>query len=233
MELSKRLQAIADLVTEGFVVADIGTDHGYIPIYLTKAKKNSRVIAMDINEGPLERAKEHIQKEHQEMYIETRLSDGLQALYPGEVESVIIAGMGGGLIIKILEEYKDVTDSIKEFILQPQSEIMKVRTFLNEKGFVIIAEKMVFEEGKFYPMMKLKKGISKVYTQEELRYGELLLKQKHPVLRLFLEKEIETKERVLSELCMRQGSHVVKRTQELREEVSYARNALLRYYQNN
>ena len=167
------------------------------------------------------------------MYIETRQSNGLQTLHPGEVECVIIAGMGGGLIIKILREHREIDDSIKEFVLQPQSEIMKVRTFLSENGFVIIEENMVLEEGKFYPMMKLKKGIAKVYTQEELRYGELLLRHKHPVLRQYLEKEIKTKEYVLSELCIRQGLHIEERKKELREEVSYARNALLQYYQDN
>ena len=130
-------------------------------------------------------------------------------------------------------EGKDVISKPKNELLPFHLEETKDEINKTYDQYTRTVEFQVFEEGKFYPMMKLKKGIPKVYAQEELRYGELLLKQKHPVLRLFLEKEIETKERVLSELCMRQGSHVVKRTQELREEVSYARNALLRYYQNN
>ena len=143
MELSKRLHAVAGLVTEGASVADIGTDHGYIPIYLVENRISPRVIAMDINRGPLERARFHIQEHGMEAQIETRLSDGLSALVPGEADTMIAAGMGGGLVIKILTQTPQVTDSLQEFILQPQSEIAKVREYLNSNGFISVAEDMV------------------------------------------------------------------------------------------
>lgn len=100
MELSKRLQAVADLVTEGASVADIGTDHGYIPIYLIEHHIAEKVIALDINRGPLERARMHIVGHGLKEKIETRLSDGLEKVLPGEVDTMIAAGMGGGLVIK-------------------------------------------------------------------------------------------------------------------------------------
>ena len=117
----------AALVTQGYTLADVGTDHGYIPIYLLQQKKIPAAIAMDINEGPLERAKEHIALYGLQAYIQTRLSDGVAALKPGEVEAVLIAGMGGGLVMHILKDGEKVCQSAKELILQPQSEIERVR----------------------------------------------------------------------------------------------------------
>ena len=113
MELSKRLYAVAGLVTEGASVADIGTDHGYVPIYLVKNKIASKVIAMDINKGPLERARMHIIGHGLKGQIETRLSDGLKMVNPGEVDAMIAAGMGGALVIKILEDSKG--ESVVDF----------------------------------------------------------------------------------------------------------------------
>ena len=158
MELSKRLQAVADLVTAHYKLADIGTDHAYIPIYLTQQKKITEAVALDVNEGPLQRAEEHIRENGLEAEIETRLSNGFQALQPGEVQSAVIAGMGGGLVIRILTEGAEVVRKLEECILQPQSEIEKVRAFLLEKGYEFLEEDMVCEDGKYYPMMRVEHG---------------------------------------------------------------------------
>lgn len=190
VKISNRLTTAAALVTQGYTLADVGTDHGYIPIYLLQQKKIPSAIAMDINEGPLERAKEHIALYGLQAYIQTRLSDGVAALKPGEVEAVLIAGMGGGLVMHILKDGEKVCQSAKELILQPQSEIEHVREFLREEGYTILAEDMVYEDGKFYPMMKVQYQGENV---EELKlsdlYGGLLLQNRHPVLKTFLEKE--------------------------------------------
>lgn len=194
VKISNRLMTAAALVTQGYTLADVGTDHGYIPIYLLQQKKIPAAIAMDINEGPLERAKEHIALYGLQAYIQTRLSDGVAALKPGEVEAVLIAGMGGGLVMHILKNGEKVCQSAKELILQPQSEIEHVREFLREEGYAILAEDMVLEEGKFYPMMKVQyQGEKAQKASEELKlsdlYGGLLLQNRHPVLKTFLEKE--------------------------------------------
>lgn len=196
VKISNRLTTAAALVTQGYTLADVGTDHGYIPIYLLQQKKIPAAIAMDINEGPLERAKEHIALYGLQAYIQTRLSDGVAALKPGEVEAVLIAGMGGGLVMHILKDGEKVCQSAKELILQPQSEIEHVREFLREKGYTILAEDMVYEDGKFYPMMKVQyqgenenaQKASEVLKLSDL-YGGLLLQNRHPVLKTFLEKE--------------------------------------------
>ena len=98
IQISRRLQSVAAFVQEGKRLAEVGCDHGYIPIYLLQKKKIEKAIAMDINQGPLMRAKEHIQEWGLENYIDTRLSDGVKALKPNEVQSIVIAGMGGPLM---------------------------------------------------------------------------------------------------------------------------------------
>lgn len=226
MELSKRLQAVADLVSDGTVVADIGTDHGYIPIYLIESGKCKKAYAMDVNEGPLLRAKEHIAEHGLTEKILVRRSDGVKALNLGECDSVVVAGMGGALAIKIMEEGKDVFRNLKDFVLQPQSELTKVRRYLWEQEYCVIEEDMVQEDGKFYPMMKVTNGRSTAYSLIELRYGKKLLEQKHPVLHAFLEKEVQMKERILENLQLETGEHIEHRAKELEEEVVLAKKAL-------
>jgi len=228
MELSDRLAAVAALVTEGYAVADIGTDHGYIPIYLAQAGKNQKMIAMDVNDGPLKRASAHIAAYGLNQAITTRKSDGFQNLEPGEVEGVILAGMGGGLMIKIMTDYPEVTESIREFILQPQSELAKVRGFLQEQDYIITAEEMVLEDGKFYPMMRVEHGKDTPYDEAELRYGRILIRDKHPVLKRFLVKEIQHKERILGELSEQDSQAAAKRRVGLECEIEIGGRALER-----
>ena len=116
MQLSKRLRAVADFVTPQGRLADVGTDHAYVPICLMEEKKISGAIAMDIVDGPLQRARENIAAHHLETQIETRKSDGLEALRPGEVDTIVIAGMGGLLICRILEQGREVAATVPEWV---------------------------------------------------------------------------------------------------------------------
>lgn len=240
MELSKRLYAVAGLVTEGASVADIGTDHGYIPIYLAEkeAYKDARFIAVDINAGPLERAKEHIVEYQLERRIETRLSDGLEALKPGEVHTMIAAGMGGALVIHILEANPEITASIREFVLQPQSEIAKVRAYLEFHDFVIVKEDMVEEDGKYYPMMKVRHKEDggrdtieekKPYTELELLYGPCLLRERNPVLAEYLNRERKIRAGILAGLAAQATDRARERIEELEIELSQIERALRMY----
>ena len=210
MKLSKRLQAVADMVDAGSRVADVGTDHGYIPIYLVKEGICASAIAMDVNKGPLQRAKAHIQEEGLSEVIETRLSDGLSSLHINECDAVVIAGMGGALTIRILEQGREVAKTLKCLVLQPQSELSKVRSYLCENGYCIIAEDMVEEDGKYYPMMKVISGNTDAYQPIELLYGKYLLEQKHPVLLQYLEKEIQKKEAIRKDLTEEQSDKIQK-----------------------
>ena len=193
VKLSNRLLAVASFVTDGNILADVGTDHGYIPIYLLQEQRIHKAIAMDINAGPLERAKEHIAVYGLKDYIETRLSDGVAALTPGEVDTVLVAGMGGGLVMHILEDGKEVCRQAKELVLQPQSELERVRAYLWSNGYVILEENMVLEDEKFYPMMRVAyQNVIDTKNAKNLlfcRYGKHLLEQKHSVLKEYLERE--------------------------------------------
>ena len=120
MQLSLRLKTVADSVTGGNRVADVGCDHAYIAIHLAENNIAPRVVAMDVNKGPLSKAMENIEIRGLEDRIETRLSDGLARLNPGEADTVVIAGMGGALMVRILTEGESALYVVKELILQPQ-----------------------------------------------------------------------------------------------------------------
>lgn len=141
------------MVSSGFRLADVGTDHAYIPIYLVQNGTVPQAIAMDINRGPLLRAEENIRRYGLEAHIETRLSDGLEKLQAAEADTILIAGMGGLLVVRILENGRDVLKGCRELVLQPQSEIRSVRAWLEETGWKIDREDLIFEEGKYYPML--------------------------------------------------------------------------------
>ena len=241
MELSKRLQAVAALVTDGYRLADIGTDHAYIPISLTESGRIPGAVAMDVNKGPLLRAVENIREHGLEKKITTRISDGFAELKAGEADSAVIAGMGGPLMIRILKEGESVVRSLNECILQPQSEIEKVRAFLLREGFFFLSEDMVEEEGKYYPMMKVRPpsdtdGTEKErncfeeeWTETELRYGKLLLAKKHPVLREYLQREIQIRLKILAGLEKTSTEQAERRRRELERELRTARKGM-EYY---
>ena len=229
LQISRRLKAVAALVSPGLVLADVGCDHGYIPIYLIQKGQIPRAIAMDINQGPLLRAREHIREWGLEAYIETRLSDGLKALEPGEAQCLVIAGMGGPLMQRILTQGAPVLKDMKELILQPQSEIGHFRQFLAENGYRIIEEDMVEEEKKYYPMMKAVQGSMNYTKKAEYLYGKKLLEKRHPVLREFLEKEDRASRELLKKLTQVETSSAEKRKEELQEEIRNREEALAYY----
>lgn len=201
MQLSQRLSSVASMVTAGNCLADVGTDHGYVPIYLYERNVIPRAIAMDVNKGPLERAELHIAESGMKNVIETRLSDGLAALKAGEADSIVIAGMGGPLMIRILSAYPEVTASAKELILQPQSEIAEVRIWLYEQGYEIIEEHMVFEDGKYYPMFKaVKNQEAEKLTDLEYKFGRLEVLKEQSVLKSYIMRELANKQAILKKL---------------------------------
>lgn len=234
MELSKRMYAVASLVTTGNRIADIGTDHAYIPIFLIQEQRIPSAIAMDVNEGPLMRAEEHIREYALEDRIETRLSDGFRKLKVGEADSAIIAGMGGNLVMRILKEHWNITCSLKECVLQPQSEIAKVRAFLLEEGFLFIEEDMVLDDEKYYPMMKVvplsQKRNTESWTETQLRFGKLLLEKQHPVLYQYLQREERIHRQILKSLESKDGERIEQRKKELEEELLHIREGL-EYYE--
>lgn len=200
--LSERLRTVADMVTEGNRVCDVGCDHGFVPIYLIQQKISPKVLAMDLRKGPLRAAREHVAAYGLEEKIETRLSDGLHNYKNGEADTLVCAGMGGGLMMRILSEDREKTASFQELILQPQSEIEKFRRFLRESGLRILDENILEEEGKFYQVIR---AVGADAPLEELckleeRYGPVLLRKKTPVFFAFLEREAALYREILTNL---------------------------------
>jgi len=229
MQLSKRLSAVASLVTEGSRLADIGTDHGYVPIYLTQKGILSSAMAMDVNKGPLQRAREHISEHGLEDKITTRLSNGLKELVPGEADSVLIAGMGGYLIIRILEEGRKHRPFVKEWILQPQSDLEAVRRYLAKEGLSITAELMVEEEGKYYPMMRVVPGEPYELEEKEYLFGRFLFKEKNPVLYEWLTKEEQKLIKVTESLGTQTSETALERKEELKRYLTLVQEVLTEY----
>lgn len=214
--LSERLKAVADMVTVGNRVCDVGCDHGFVPIYLVQQGKSPQVLAMDLREGPLQAAKEHVAAYGLAGQVETRLSDGLHNYNIGEADTLICAGMGGGLMLRILEAEQEKTHSFRELILQPQSEIERFRRFLRENGYEILDEEILEEDGKFYQVIRASGRDIRIGEEStgtcnlKDRYGPILLHKRTTVFLSFLEREAALLEEILMNLRI-QGLHEEKR----------------------
>ena len=201
--IPKRMLAIANLVDNSKVLADVGCDHAYISINLLENGKAERIIASDLREGPLNIAKDNIKLEGFEERIETRLCAGLCGYEAGEVDTILISGMGGRLVKEILSESIDVVRRADTLILEPQSDLRVVRAYLKDIGFEIIDEDMLSEGGKYYQIMKAVKSKERMEVCDDIgamaenEFGPILIKKKHPVLLEFLKKRKNHYERLL------------------------------------
>ena len=182
MLLSRCLKAVADFVPQDMICADIGSDHGYLPIYLVGERIIPHAIAADIGKGPLESAALNVRKYHLEDKIELRLGNGLEVLLPNEVSCVTICGMGGGLICEILNNSPQITASLQRLVLAPNVGAHLVRHWAGENGWQITAEELIEEDGHFYPIIRLEKGEMAELSAAEEFAGPLLLKNKHELL---------------------------------------------------
>lgn len=201
--IPKRMLAIANLVDNSKVLADVGCDHAYISINLLENGKAERIIASDLREGPLNIARDNIRLYGFEDRIETRLCAGLCGYEAGEVDTILISGMGGMLVKEILSESIDVVRRADTLILEPQSDLRVVRAYLKDIGFEIIDEDMLNEGGKYYQIMKAVKSKERMEVCDDIgamaenEFGPILIKKKHPVLLEFLKKRKNHFERLL------------------------------------
>ncbi len=150
MSLRPRLNMVANMVRQGSVSADIGTDHGYLPAFLVKSGKCPFGIAADLRKSPLENAKETLRIYGVEDKVKVRLSDGLDLILPDECDDIVFAGMGGTLIVELLSRTPWIKDKVKRFIFQPMSHSEDVREFLCKNGFTILSENACFDDGRDY-----------------------------------------------------------------------------------
>lgn len=238
--LSPRLEKIAEFAENGLRLADVGTDHAFIPIVLLKKGSIPSAYALDIHEGPLKRAAEHLTAYGVRNRVELRLSDGLSAMEPGEAESVLIAGMGGGLMIRILRDAferapspdgRTFRNTVKEWIFSPHTEWEEFRKFLLESDLRIVREELVLEECKFYLVLKASAGDAEApYLEAQragfspdfcFRFGPLMLLRRDPLLLSFLKREQKKEAEIVAHLIRNAADPSTEvRRKELQEDLS-------------
>ncbi len=205
--LQPRLELVASLVPQGASVADIGTDHGRIPVFLVQNQLVKSAIAADLNAEPLSRAKALISEFGLEEKISTILSDGLLEITPFSADTIIIAGMGGETIINILSAVSWIKKDIK-LILQPQSKQFELRKWLFENEFDIKNEHLVLDNDRIYPIMEVIGGKSEAYNLAEFAVGKKEMHNSEQLFGEYLSKIIDKTEKVI--LGMRNSSEDAK-----------------------
>jgi tRNA (adenine22-N1)-methyltransferase len=192
LKLDNRLRALANMTPPGKRIADIGTDHAYLPVCLMKEGRISSAIAADINKGPCMAAQKTVKDAGLQRFIETRMGDGLAVISPGEADILVIAGMGGGNIVSILSEHPHTTSSFERLIVQPMTGAALVRRYFSQNGWQIVDEELVLseKEDKFYQIIAAEKGYAPDYESILEEIGPLLWERRHPHLKKFLAGEL-------------------------------------------
>lgn len=227
MELSKRLEMILENIDNCDNLVDVGTDHGYIPIEAIKRGISKRAIASDINKDPLDKAKLNSIFEGVDESLEVRLGSGLETVKVGEVDTIVIAGMGGNLIRDILEEGKLKAEKAKNIILVPAQNPEVLREYLYTKGYEIIKEDLCFEDGIFYELFKVKVNEKEKTELEDIYYevSPLILRSKNPLMKDYLEEKIEKYNKIIN-LINDESESAKERKAFLNEKVSILENML-------
>ncbi|HWR40613.1 MAG TPA: class I SAM-dependent methyltransferase, partial [Patescibacteria group bacterium] len=197
-KLSDRLAAIAAFVPPGTVIADIGTDHAYLPIALKQTGVISRAIAGDIHEGPYLSARMAVEQAGLTDSVQVRKGDGLDVVSPGEVDIVVLAGMGGGTMVKILEGRPAVTRTLSGMVLQPMIGAALLRRWLNRNHWRIQKENLLWEDDILYQIIAVIPGTPLPMEPIMEEIGPVLWEQRHPLLADHLESLLEHTNRVLT-----------------------------------
>lgn len=219
MKLTNRLLKIASLVSENKRLADIGTDHGYIPVYLLNKGVIDFAILADINKGPLENARSEVRRNKLEEKVDLRLGSGIEVLKKGEVDEVIIAGMGGILIGELLEANKEVAHSTERLILQPMQAQEELRRYLLNNGYEILDECLEKEDFRLYEIIVAKYTGKNTLVEDEIYYevGQKLIEKKDELLEEFIENKIKKYNNIIEKLGDKE-SEVVEAKRKLSKE---------------
>ena len=198
--ISKRLELVASFVPQGAILLDVGSDHAYLPIDLVERGKIESAIAGEVVEGPYQSAVKNVEAHGLKAKIQVRLANGLAAFEEADQVSVItIAGMGGRLISRILEEGLDKLANVERLILQPNNREDDLRIWLQENGFQIVAETILEEAGKFYEILVVESGQMKL-SASDVRFGPFLSKEVSPVFGQKWQKEAAKLEFALGQI---------------------------------
>lgn len=219
MELTPRLYCAAEKIKKCSFPADIGTDHAYIPIYLVKTGVCDKAIATDIRLGPIKRAEKNIKMYNLQDKIIVRQGAGLSPIRTGEVDCVILAGMGGYLISSILEDGKEKTNDIEYFVFQPMQAPEVVRKYLSENNFIIFDEQLVKEDGRIYEVFAAEHGSDS--NDDEIYYeiGKRLIEKKDPLLEEFVENKMKNILEIIRKISKTESVNAQTRLIECKEKL--------------
>lgn len=201
IKLSKRLKTICAQLLKHKKLADIGTDHAYLPCYAVLKGVVPYAIGTEVNAGPYQSAASFVKRLRLQKYIDIRLGDGLSVIEKGEAEQIVIAGMGGSLIVKILDNGKEKLHEVQRLILQPNVAADKVRRWLYENGWTIVDENILEEDGMVYEIVVAEPGKDdRVFTEKDFLFGPYLHEEKSAVFRKKWRNELNKLEKILHEL---------------------------------
>jgi len=220
VKLDNRLAAIAAMVPAGSKVADIGTDHAYLPIHLETAGITSGAIAGDIHQGPFQAALAAVRRVNLEDRISVRFGDGLAVLSPGEADTAVIAGMGGATIIEILSTQPEVTASLSRLVLQPMLAAPALRRWLVANGWRLVDETLAEEDGRIYEIIAAEQGKSAEMEPILLEIGPLLWSRRHPLLKAHLAGLCVQMKRVVAEMAVSASAVNSAKYQEYQEKIA-------------
>ena len=202
LRIGERLQTVASLVPPCHTVADIGTDHGYVPACLALSGRCRHVIASDIAEGPCQAATETRNKYKLHNEMEIRMAPGLNGLRDGEAETVVIAGMGGATIAGILEESPEIAASVTTFVLQPMNAAGLLRRWLTQHGYHIAGEALCKENKHIYSIIKAVHGEGKQELSPlEEEFGPCILEKRPALWQEYIEGKAEHFRRLLRQMA--------------------------------
>mgnify|MGYP000003573118 FL=1 len=189
LQLQPRLKCIASLVRQGARLADVGTDHGYLPVWLLQQGRIARAIASDINQAPLDHARATAAEYGVTAAMDFRLCPGLAGIRAEECDTIVIAGMGGETILSILEDARWTRDGAHMLILQPQTKVSLLRRWLSENGYRFLEEVLVQDKGQIYVVLRLAGGEERRLSEADALCGVLL--QGDPLYGAYLSAHIE------------------------------------------
>lgn len=247
-KLSRRLSTLADWVPAGARFADIGTDHALLPVFLARNGKITYAVAGDVHAGPVEAAKRQVAEAGLEEIVSVRLGDGISVLSPREVDTIAIAGMGGSLMVRILEQAGERLNGVETLVLSPHVAEEAVRRWLVRHQYSLEQELLLEEEGIIYTLLRAVKIIdevefknrhSKLYNEELLapelikisavwlyEMGPHLLRNPTPAFHAKWKEEIAKRERVIAQLSHSSNSEAAEKAREWEEDVREIREVL-------
>lgn len=215
VKLSKRLEAIARYIRPGDAVIDVGTDHGYIPAYLAQKGYARRLIAADINKGPLMRARLTAEEFGVAERIEFVLADGLSGIDTSKLDAIIVAGMGGETIAGILEKAKGTLKPDTRIILQPQTKLKELVSRLNANGLKILDATLVLDEGRIYEVLLVTASADGIGADPI----SILSRKRDPLLPDYIDRQIVKTRRALNGI-RQAGGPDLDRVREIEAELS-------------